>query len=56
MEKLVIIPKVIPSGFLCPPVVEEERIIGKSGQIQGAKIVVNPARKAKSKRMTMQLL
>lgn len=44
-----IIPKVIPKGFLCPPVVLEERIIGRSGQMQGANIVISPEIKAKVK-------
>lgn len=47
--KLSIIPRTIPNGRLCPPppAIDEERIIGKSGQIHGASIVTNPDRKAK---------
>ena len=51
MAKLAIIPKVIPSGFPFPPVAEEERMIGRSGQIQGAKIVTSPEINAKMRRM-----
>jgi hypothetical protein len=42
--KLIIIPKTIPRGRLCPscPASEEERTIGSTGQIQGARIVVTP--------------
>jgi len=47
IEKLVITPKVIPSAFLCPPVADEDKIIGRSGQIQGAAIVASPEIKAK---------
>ena len=46
--KLEIIPKVIPNGFLCPPCVLDDRIIGSKGQIQGAAIVTNPDKKAKT--------
>jgi hypothetical protein len=51
--KLSIIPNVIPSGFFFPPVADEERTIGKSGQIQGARIVMRPEMKAKNKRMSI---
>ena len=47
--KLIIIPKVIPNGFFLAVVMDEERTIGKSGQIQGAKIVTKPDTKAKNK-------
>src|SRR3989344_6952373 len=53
--KLTIIPRVIPIGFRCPPLVDEERMIGRSGQMQGAKIVVRPATKEKIRRTTMQI-
>lgn len=46
------IPKVMPNGFFRADVTEEERIIGKSGQIQGAKIVINPDKKAKTIKST----
>jgi hypothetical protein len=51
------IPRVTPRGFLCDfPVTLTERIMGKSGQIQGAKIVTNPAKKAKkSKRIIVSV-
>lgn len=45
-----IIPKVIPRGFRLPPVVVEDKIIGRNGQIQGANIVINPEIKAKRRR------
>lgn len=48
MVKLTIIPRVIPRGFLRPvEPIEVERIIGRSGQMQGVKIVTNPERNAK---------
>ncbi len=47
------IPKVTPSGFLCPPVTVDERTIGKSGHIHGAKIVTRPEIKAKIKRINI---
>ena len=43
------IPKVIPNGFLCPPVALEDKITGKSGQMQGAAIVTSPEIKANIK-------
>lgn len=46
MAKLVIIPKVIPKGFLWPPVAVDERIMGKSGQMHGAAMVTSPEIKA----------
>ena len=48
--KLNMIPRVIPNGFLLPVLVEDARTMGKRGQMQGAKIVKNPERKAKNKR------
>lgn len=53
MEKLVITPKVIPTAFLCPPVAEEDKIIGRIGQIQGAKIVKSPEIKANKSKSIM---
>ena len=53
--KLNIIPSVIPSGFLCPPVALADKTMGKSGQIHGAKIVTSPERKAKNKRAVIVL-
>ena len=47
--KLVTIPKVIPNGLDFPPAVVDERTIGKSGQMQGARIVTNPEINAKNK-------
>lgn len=55
MAKLSIMPSVIPSGFLCPPETDEDKIIGKSGQIQGAKIVMSPERKAKRSRISISI-
>ena len=40
-------PKVKPRGLRFPLPDEAEKIIGKSGQIQGAKIVASPAKKLK---------
>ena len=45
--KLNRIPKVIPRGFLCPPVVVEDKIIGRSGHMHGANIVIKPDTNAK---------
>ena len=53
--KLIIIPKVIPRGFLFSPVTVDERMIGKSGQMQGARIVTRPEMKAKNKRINIKL-
>lgn len=39
-------PIVIPKGFFLPPVAEVDKIIGKSGQTQGAAIVIRPEIKA----------
>ena len=54
--KLNIIPKVIPSGFLCPPVVVEDNIIGKRGQMHGAKIVTSPDMNAKINKININLI
>lgn len=43
--KLNIMPTTIPSGFCLPPVADDDKIIGKSGQIHGAKIVIRPETK-----------
>jgi hypothetical protein len=51
--KLVITPKVIPSDFLFPPPDDAENTIGKSGHIQGAKIVINPAKNEKIRSVTI---
>jgi len=53
--KLIIIPKVMPNGFLFSPVTDDEKIIGKRGQIHGARIVIKPDKKAKNKRIVMQI-
>jgi hypothetical protein len=45
-EKLAIMPRVIPKGFLFPPADDEESTIGRSGQIHGASMVINPETKA----------
>jgi len=51
MVKLSIMPSVIPSGRRCPPfpATDEDKTIGKSGQIHGARIVTRPDKNAKSK-------
>ena len=54
--KLTIIPIVIPKGFLFSPVTDEERIIGKSGQMHGARIVIKPEMKAKNNKMIIKKL
>ncbi len=54
--KLIIIPKVIPKGFRFSPVEEDERMIGRRGQMQGAKIVTNPDKNAKVKRIIIKVL
>ena len=51
--KLIMIPSVIPNGFLLAVVTEDERTIGKSGQMQGARIVTNPDKKAKKSNISM---
>ena len=47
--KLSMTPRVIPSGLWCPlfPAIEEDRTIGSTGQIHGAKIVTKPAENEK---------
>lgn len=45
-------PRVIPKGFLFAFVTDEERIIGKSGQMQGAKTVANPERNEKNSKIS----
>ena len=47
--KLVISPKVMPSDFLFPPPEDAENTIGKRGHMQGAKIVIKPAKKEKTR-------
>ena len=48
--KLIIIPRVMPSGFLCPPVAVADKMIGRSGHIQGARIVISPDTKRSEER------
>jgi len=49
-------PRTTPSGFLLPDLSTEERIIGRSGRIQGERIVTNPAMKANTiKRIIFRL-
>ena len=55
IEKLNMIPNVIPSDFLCPPVTDEDKIIGNNGQIHGARIVTKPDRNAKKRRITIRI-
>jgi hypothetical protein len=38
----------MPSDFLFPPPDDAEKTMGKSGQMQGAKIVINPAKNEKT--------
>jgi len=51
--KLVITPKVIPRDLLLPPPEDAENTIGKSGHMHGAKIVINPAKNEKIRRVTI---
>lgn len=46
--KLRIKPTITPSGRLLPPVSDPDNTIGKMGNMQGDKIVTNPAIKAKT--------
>ncbi len=50
------IPKVMPNGFLFAVVTDEERMMGSKGQIHGAKIVINPDRKAKNNNINTKKL
>ena len=56
MVKLVIMPKVMPSGLCLPPTDEAERIMGNNGQIQGAMIVTKPAIKVKNSSIGMRYI
>jgi len=47
--KLMIKPRIMPSGFLRLPPTDPERTIGSIGKIQGEIIVTIPARKANAK-------
>lgn len=51
--KLNIIPRVIPSGFFLPVLVEDARTIGKRGHIQGARIVTRPETKEKKSKISI---
>jgi hypothetical protein len=53
MVKLAMTPKVIPRDFFFPPADDAEKTIGKSGQMHGAKIVMNPAKNEKSSSVAM---
>ena len=45
--KLITIPRVIPKGRLWLwPAIEDDKTIGRTGQMQGAKIVTSPDRNA----------
>lgn len=47
----IMIPSVMPKDFaLLPPTADEDKTIGSSGQMQGAKIVTSPEMKAKRRR------
>ena len=54
--KLVITPKVMPSDFLFPPPEDAENTIGKRGHMQGAKIVINPAKNEKIRRVIIDAI
>jgi hypothetical protein len=54
--KLKAIPSVTPRGFDLPPKDADEKTIGRSGQIQGAKIVSNPEKNAKKSKIIMVFL
>ena len=54
--KLVMIPRVIPSGLRCPPLVVADKIIGNNGQMHGAKIVTSPEIKAKTSNTPIRLI
>jgi hypothetical protein len=54
--KVIIIPIVIPRGFLCPPVEDADKTIGRSGHIQGAAIVIKPEIKANRRSADIYLL
>ena len=53
MVKETMMPRTIPNGFFFPPVVVDERIIGRSGQIQGAAMVTKPEIKANKSKMSI---
>jgi hypothetical protein len=46
-KKLTEIPVTIPKGLRCPPLTPDDKIMGSSGQMHGAKIVTSPERNAK---------
>ena len=46
----------MPKGFLCPPEEVVDNIIGKIGQIHGARIVTSPDIKAKIKRISISVI
>lgn len=56
IAKLNIIPRVMPRGFFFSPVVEDDRTIGKRGQMHGARMVINPETKEKKSRINTNLL
>ncbi len=48
-----IMPRTIPNGRRCEdPAIDEDRTIGKRGQIHGARMVTKPERKAKNNKPT----
>ena len=51
--KLATIPSEIPNAFVLPPVEVVENIIGKRGQMQGARIVTKPEIKANKRRISI---
>ena len=51
--KLVITPRVMPKDFLFPPLDDAEKTIGKRGHMQGAKMVINPAKNEKIRSVTI---
>lgn len=46
-------PRVRPKGLRFPPVEETESTNGRSGQMQGARMVAKPAKKLKKRRNAM---
>ena len=51
--KLKIKPRIIPKGRFFPPLRDPDKTIGRTGRMQGDRIVTIPARKAKKKRISI---
>lgn len=54
IEKLVMTPSVIPKDLDLPPVADEDKTIGRRGQMQGARIVTKPDKKEKMNNKIME--